>query len=84
MRLGTAPRLSGVELAVEFLEVVAVGVETEPQLAYLQSHQCDQVQGNFFRPPLAVPELEPLLLAGASLMAPTDQPVAPPRDTAPD
>ncbi|HYO19841.1 MAG TPA: EAL domain-containing protein, partial [Dermatophilaceae bacterium] len=58
------------------LEVVAVGVETAPQLAYLQSHQCDQVQGNLFRPPLAVPALEPLLLARVSLMAPTDQPVA--------
>jgi len=66
------------------LEVVAVGVETEPQLAYLQSQQCDQVQGNLLRPPLAVPALEPLLLARASLMTPTDHPVAPPRDATAD
>ena len=64
------------------LEVIAVGVETQPQLAYLQSHQCDQVQGYLFRPPLAVPALDPLLLGRSSLMAATDQPAAPPGDTA--
>ena len=66
------------------LEVIAVGVETEPQLAYLQSQQCGQVQGNLFRPPLAVPALEPLLLEHSSLMAPTDQPLILPLDTAPE
>jgi EAL domain-containing protein (putative c-di-GMP-specific phosphodiesterase class I) len=54
------------------LEVIAVGVETAPQLAYLRAHQCDQIQGYFFNPPLPVPELEPLLLARTSLKTPDD------------
>jgi diguanylate cyclase (GGDEF)-like protein/PAS domain S-box-containing protein len=54
------------------LEVIAVGVETAPQLAYLRDHQCDQIQGYFFKPPLPVPELELLLLARTSLTTPDD------------
>jgi len=54
------------------LEVIAVGVETAPQLAYLRGHQCDQIQGYYFNPPLPVPELEPLLLAHTSLTAPDE------------
>jgi len=54
------------------LEVIAVGVETAAQLAYLRSHQCDQMQGYFFNPPLPAPELERLLQARISLTAPDD------------
>jgi EAL domain-containing protein (putative c-di-GMP-specific phosphodiesterase class I) len=54
------------------LEVIAQGVETAPQLAYLRDNDCDQMQGYFFSPPLAVPELELLLLAHTSLGAPDD------------
>jgi diguanylate cyclase (GGDEF)-like protein/PAS domain S-box-containing protein len=35
------------------LSVVAEGVETEGQLAFLKSHQCDQVQGYYFSHPLS-------------------------------
>jgi diguanylate cyclase (GGDEF)-like protein/PAS domain S-box-containing protein len=54
------------------LEVIAVGVETAPQLTYLRSHQCDQMQGFFFNPPLPGPEVERLLRARISLTAPDD------------
>lgn len=53
------------------LEVIATGVETAPQLAYLRGSQCDQVQGNFFNPPMPVPALD-LLLARTSLTEPDD------------
>jgi diguanylate cyclase (GGDEF)-like protein/PAS domain S-box-containing protein len=49
------------------LKVIAQGVQTAPQLAYLRGHQCDQIQGYFFSPPLPVPALELLLRAGTSL-----------------
>lgn len=45
------------------LKVIAEGVETEEQLAYLRLHGCDQVQGFYFSRALAVPELERFLLA---------------------
>jgi diguanylate cyclase (GGDEF)-like protein/PAS domain S-box-containing protein len=51
------------------LEVIAEGVETAPQLAFLRRHRCDQIQGYYFSPPLPLPELERLLLAGTSLPA---------------
>ena len=38
------------------LKVIAEGVETEGQLAYLRSHGCDEMQGYYFSRP--VPELE--------------------------
>jgi diguanylate cyclase (GGDEF)-like protein/PAS domain S-box-containing protein len=53
------------------LEVIATGVETAPQLAYLRGSQCDQVQGNFFNPPMPVPALD-LLLARTPLTEPDD------------
>jgi EAL domain-containing protein (putative c-di-GMP-specific phosphodiesterase class I) len=43
------------------LEVVAEGVETAEQLAYLRSHGCDQIQGYYFSRPLPAPDLEALL-----------------------
>jgi hypothetical protein len=52
------------------LQVIAEGVETAPQLAYLRRHLCDQIQGFYFSPPLPVPALELLLLAHTSLTAP--------------
>jgi diguanylate cyclase (GGDEF)-like protein/PAS domain S-box-containing protein len=52
------------------LKVIAQGVESAAQLACLRGHQCDQIQGYFFSPPLPAPELELLLLAGTSLTAP--------------
>ena len=44
------------------LQVVAEGVESAAQLAYLRAHNCDQIQGYYFSRPLPLPELEKLLL----------------------
>jgi diguanylate cyclase (GGDEF)-like protein/PAS domain S-box-containing protein len=43
------------------LEVVAEGVETEAQLAFLRSHRCDDVQGFLFSQPVPVEKLEEIL-----------------------
>jgi EAL domain-containing protein (putative c-di-GMP-specific phosphodiesterase class I) len=40
------------------LEVIAEGVETAAQLAFLRAHHCDQIQGFHFCRPLPVAELE--------------------------
>jgi diguanylate cyclase (GGDEF)-like protein len=39
------------------LDVIAEGVETAVQLAYLNANGCDHVQGYYFSQPLAAPEL---------------------------
>ena len=52
------------------MEVIAEGVETAAQLAYLRRHRCDQIQGYYFSPPLALPELEKLLLDERRLVQP--------------
>jgi EAL domain-containing protein (putative c-di-GMP-specific phosphodiesterase class I) len=43
------------------LEVIAEGVETAEQLAFLKTHHCDQMQGYYFSRPLPVEELEAVL-----------------------
>jgi diguanylate cyclase (GGDEF)-like protein len=52
------------------LNVVAEGVETAAQLAYLRRHHCDFIQGYYFSRPLPLPELEQLLHEGKRLPAP--------------
>ncbi|WP_167224185.1 EAL domain-containing protein [Massilia rubra] len=52
------------------LEVIAEGVETAAQLAFLKRHRCDQVQGYFFSRPLALPALESLLLKDRQMPLP--------------
>ena len=42
------------------LTVVAEGVETEAELAFLSQHSCDGIQGYFFSPPLGITELSKL------------------------
>ena len=44
------------------MKVVAEGVETAAQLGYLQHHHCDQIQGYFFSKPLALADIEALIL----------------------
>ncbi|MDQ0062230.1 putative bifunctional diguanylate cyclase/phosphodiesterase [Paenibacillus harenae] len=44
------------------MNVIAEGVESADQLAYLREQGCDKVQGYFFSRPLAAGELEQLLL----------------------
>ncbi|MDJ0904158.1 MAG: EAL domain-containing protein [Xenococcus sp. MO_188.B8] len=45
------------------LKVVAEGVETEAELAFLVKHNCDEVQGYLFSRPLATQEFEQLLFS---------------------
>lgn len=43
------------------MDVIAEGVETAAQLAYLRHHHCDQIQGYYFSPPLPELELQQML-----------------------
>lgn len=52
------------------LTVVAEGVETETQAAYLRARGCDQLQGYLFSRPLPAAELERLLREGRRLNLP--------------
>jgi diguanylate cyclase (GGDEF)-like protein/PAS domain S-box-containing protein len=51
------------------LEVIAEGVETAEQLAYLRDHRCDQMQGFYFSRPLPASDIEKMLCDGKSLHA---------------
>lgn len=46
------------------LKVVAEGVETQEELDFLYGHQCDEVQGYWFSPPLSAQAFEELLKGG--------------------
>jgi diguanylate cyclase (GGDEF)-like protein/PAS domain S-box-containing protein len=46
------------------LRVVAEGVETQEELAFLQAHQCDEAQGYFFSRPLPPKQFAKLLKTG--------------------
>jgi EAL domain-containing protein (putative c-di-GMP-specific phosphodiesterase class I) len=51
------------------LEVVAEGVETEAQQAFLARHGCDIAQGYLFRCPVKPAEIEALLRPESMLVA---------------
>jgi EAL domain-containing protein (putative c-di-GMP-specific phosphodiesterase class I) len=46
------------------LRVVAEGVETHEQLAFLQAHQCDEAQGYYFSRPVLPRQFAKLLETG--------------------
>jgi diguanylate cyclase (GGDEF)-like protein/PAS domain S-box-containing protein len=48
------------------LRVVAEGVETQQELAFIQAHQCDEAQGYFFSKPLPPEQFAKLLETGIS------------------
>jgi diguanylate cyclase (GGDEF)-like protein len=43
------------------LSVIAEGIETEYQRDFLSNHDCDEFQGFYFSPPLAIQDLENLI-----------------------
>ena len=51
------------------LRVVAEGVETEEQLAFLQSHKCDEAQGYYFSRPVLPDQFAKLLKNGITAAA---------------
>ncbi|MDO8652397.1 MAG: EAL domain-containing protein [Undibacterium sp.] len=52
------------------LQVIAEGVETAEQLAFLRTHGCDQVQGYYFSRPIAADAFELLLQTGSGVSLP--------------
>ena len=58
-------------------KIVAEGVETEAQLAYLQRHQCDEMQGYYFSKPLAPDDFAALLREERMLALPRREPSGP-------
>jgi diguanylate cyclase (GGDEF)-like protein/PAS domain S-box-containing protein len=46
------------------LRVIAEGVETQEQLAFLQAHQCDEAQGYYFSRPVLPQQFAKLLKSG--------------------
>jgi EAL domain-containing protein (putative c-di-GMP-specific phosphodiesterase class I) len=48
------------------LRVVAEGVETPEELAFLQAHECDEAQGYCFSRPFPAEQFAPLLKTGLS------------------
>jgi EAL domain-containing protein (putative c-di-GMP-specific phosphodiesterase class I) len=50
------------------LGVVAEGVETREQLAFLREHHCDQMQGYYFSAALPRERLQAMLTSGTRLM----------------
>jgi EAL domain-containing protein (putative c-di-GMP-specific phosphodiesterase class I) len=47
------------------LRVIAEGVETEEQLAFLRDHNCDEFQGFLKAKPMPALEIEKMLLSEA-------------------
>jgi EAL domain-containing protein (putative c-di-GMP-specific phosphodiesterase class I) len=57
------------------LKVIAEGVETGEQLAYLRAHECDLMQGYYFSKPLSTDLFQALLERGHGLPLEDARPV---------
>ena len=75
-QISSAPEDTGIVTAVISmarslgLRVIAEGVETTEELAFLRSQLCDEVQGYYFSRPVAAPQFAELLRAGIPQAAP--------------
>ncbi len=58
------------------MTVVAEGVETEPQLAFLRQHACDEIQGYYCSPALPPAELSTMRRALRAATPPAIEPIA--------
>ena len=51
------------------LKVIAEGIETEAELAFLKQHHCDEVQGYLLSRPLSAKEFSLLLVKNKGFLA---------------
>ena len=56
------------------LRVIAEGVENEAQLSFLRTHQCDEIQGNYFSRPVSADKVAEMLRGNKIESTPSPRP----------